>query len=59
MQASGTPDRWLVAELELPSAAPAPGKPLLEFVVADAGKAHWDKPQSGGRGVAYHCSVTC
>ncbi len=48
MQAPGTPDRWLVAEVELPAAAPPAGQPLLEFVVADAGKSHWDKPQSGG-----------
>ncbi|KXZ45571.1 hypothetical protein GPECTOR_53g157 [Gonium pectorale] len=45
---AGTPDRWLVAEIPLASAVAPGGKPLLEFVVADTGKANWDKPAAGG-----------
>ncbi|KAG2488724.1 hypothetical protein HYH03_012724 [Edaphochlamys debaryana] len=48
VQAPGTPDRWLVADIPLPSPAAPPGVPLLEFVVADAGKGQWDKPAAGG-----------
>ncbi|GLC47268.1 hypothetical protein PLESTF_000927300 [Pleodorina starrii] len=47
-KAADAPDRWLLAEIPLASAAAPPGQPLLEFVVADAGKGSWDKPPTGG-----------
>ncbi|GFR51603.1 hypothetical protein Agub_g14027 [Astrephomene gubernaculifera] len=50
---SGTPDRWLVAKIPLPSSSTSSsgasnGGPLLEFVVADATRRNWDKPSEGG-----------
>ncbi|KAG2440657.1 hypothetical protein HYH02_010236 [Chlamydomonas schloesseri] len=53
VKAAGVPNRWLVADIPLEgegegAAAGSNGRPLLEFVVADAAKQQWDKPQSGG-----------
>ncbi|KAG2425471.1 hypothetical protein HXX76_013681 [Chlamydomonas incerta] len=48
VKAAGAPSRWLVADIPVAAGSGADGAALLEFVVADAAKQQWDKPQAGG-----------
>ena len=52
LQGASTPPKWLRGTVELPADASASGGALLEFVVADAAKAQWDKPPGFKRVIA-------
>lgn len=41
-------EKWLSGLIPLDSVAAPPGKPLFEFVVANAARDSWDKPPAGG-----------